>query len=265
MGHRANYIYINNKQIEIRFSSWGAQGDHVFNLLNEGVEKVIDFILNETHKDTVLMDDIWMEGAVLVDEDRKYALFWGGSTETLENIHNFYRNMKELRDKWEGWKLEYSYNGIESFYKYLKLPPPILMDVKYRRFNSGINSLYSDIVIWKQSINSFLTIDDGSGKKHKFLGFSLESILGNSWDNIRTIFIDNTSELKPISTELDYKNLITQLSLVITVNFPKREISFISLNTINDQLIALAKEKIWIGWEIIRLDVIDFVDVEGDL
>ncbi len=77
MGARADYMLIEDGAIDIYYDKWGAQG--VPAVVIDGSEATIASI-RELAPTESLMDDIWAEGGILLDMDRRELLFFGGDS-----------------------------------------------------------------------------------------------------------------------------------------------------------------------------------------
>jgi hypothetical protein len=75
MGHRANYIIIQNGDWDLFYDHWGAQS--VSHDLFHGPELALERIREKDRvEDRELLDDVWCEGGASIDVDRKRLLFF---------------------------------------------------------------------------------------------------------------------------------------------------------------------------------------------
>lgn len=115
MGVRANYVLIEGGAIDIYYSHWGAM--HVPAIVIDGLDATRASIRDEGPTTESLMDDIWAEGGILLDVDRRALLFFGG-----ENImfsppwqRIFLRMMRRV---WPGWSIAWAGRGIVDIASY---------------------------------------------------------------------------------------------------------------------------------------------------
>ncbi|HIB65295.1 MAG TPA: hypothetical protein EYO33_09335 [Phycisphaerales bacterium] len=108
MGHRANYIVIENGRESLYYSHWGA--NVVERDLFWGPEESLRFIRTQRKTDDWL-DEVWCEGGALLDLDRKFMKLFGG--EDIKYDPYFWKAYMDLLAKsWTPWKVEWAYQGI---------------------------------------------------------------------------------------------------------------------------------------------------------
>ena len=118
MGHRTNYILIENKEHDIYYAHWDA--NIIGRKLFYGPESLIQYIrpLSVSEK---LLDTVWGEGAALVDADRQKLLFWGDEflwhNPTLARC--FVQMLQETT--WKDWQVEWANEGQIDIAKYLNI------------------------------------------------------------------------------------------------------------------------------------------------
>src|SRR5262245_39783524 len=108
MGHRANYVLIEGQQPHIHFSRWGALS--IPAVLVAGPEATISYVRNLTPDDE-LLDDVWAEGGMLLQVDRRELRFFGG-VEIYRKPYLRRLLLRALRALWEGWSVEWARHGI---------------------------------------------------------------------------------------------------------------------------------------------------------
>lgn len=101
MGHRCNYLIREGDELEIFYSHWGASS--VPADIFWGPARAEAFIRGHDHGH--LLDDVWGEGGVALDKDRRRCSWFGG--EGLEGplLDLFLRLMRALWQR-EGWTVE---------------------------------------------------------------------------------------------------------------------------------------------------------------
>ena len=76
MGQRAVLIIAENEKYEIYYDHWCA--NTLDSYLFWGPEEAVSFIRKHDPEKGYWLNDVWCEGAVLVDLDKKKLLFFGG-------------------------------------------------------------------------------------------------------------------------------------------------------------------------------------------
>lgn len=116
MGHRSNFVIIQNREINIYYSHWGATS--IPKDIFYGPEVTIDYIQSLQPVET-LLDDLWCEGGVLVDTYEKQLIFWGGDGYEYPPIRKYFISLLQLN--WEGWGIRWAEQGIIDIAQYLKI------------------------------------------------------------------------------------------------------------------------------------------------
>lgn len=115
MGQRANYILIENNKQTIHYNHWRA--NCIASDLYLGEKRFIEFVKSCKLVD-VLLDEIWIEGCVIINIDKKTLYFWslelGGTSVT-----DFY--VKELQNKWKDWSVKLLYNQMYDMVQILNI------------------------------------------------------------------------------------------------------------------------------------------------
>lgn len=117
MGQRANLIILQNDKYELYYNHWCAN-----TLPHEmfwGEQYAVPYIrMQKRVDDSDWLDDVWAEGGVVVDLDRKCLLLYGGE-DILYDIplrNLFLRLMTAL---WQGWKIKWAFEGIAEMADYV--------------------------------------------------------------------------------------------------------------------------------------------------
>ena len=84
MGHRANYLIIDDTGHELFYSHWG--GHRICQELFWGPEHARDYVRRQTSAET-LMNDVWCEGGVCLDFRTRELLVF--SVEDLNEVKEF--------------------------------------------------------------------------------------------------------------------------------------------------------------------------------
>ncbi len=118
MGHRTNYILIENQEYDIYYAHWDA--NIIGRKLFYGPDSLIQYIrpLSVSEK---LLDTIWAEGSVLVDIDKQHLLFWGDEF-LWHNALLVKYFVKMLQDTtWKGWDIAWAQEGQLDIARYLNI------------------------------------------------------------------------------------------------------------------------------------------------
>jgi hypothetical protein len=117
MGHRANYVVVERGARELYYSHWTA--NTLTRDLFWGPEWALPFVRRQERTEEWL-DDIWCEGAALVDLDRKVLLLFGGEDEKYDVAHRrVYLSL--LRSVWAGWEVRWAHEGLIDVVDHLGL------------------------------------------------------------------------------------------------------------------------------------------------
>lgn len=103
MGQRANCVIIQDGQHQIFFSRWGAVS--IADLLLAGPDVTIA-LSSEGYPDENLLNDVWGEGGVLIDVDKRHLLFWSDYKIDEPYLRRPYLTV--LRTLWPTWTVEWS-------------------------------------------------------------------------------------------------------------------------------------------------------------
>lgn len=107
MGHRANYVVRRNGRVDVFYSHWG--GLRLLGDLFWGPDAAARMI-HDCEPADGLLDDVWCEGAALVDHDARRLLVFGvecgGGRVERRLLLDLYRLT------WTGWRAEYATGGI---------------------------------------------------------------------------------------------------------------------------------------------------------
>ncbi|MEO6632107.1 MAG: hypothetical protein ABIN13_10310 [Mucilaginibacter sp.] len=115
MGQRANYILIEAGKQTIHYNHWRA--NTIAADLYLGERRFIQFMKDCQLVDQ-LLDEVWIEGCVIVDIDNKNLSFWAFELAPTSVMEIY---LKELFSKWNGWKIDLLYNRMIDAEKILDI------------------------------------------------------------------------------------------------------------------------------------------------
>ena len=117
MGQRANLIIVENGRYELYYDHWCANS--LDSYLFWGVYETVSFIREHDKSGSEYwLDDVWCEGAVLVDLDNKKLLFFGGE-DIMFNIPLRRVYLELLKEIWEGYEVNWAFEGIIDLARYV--------------------------------------------------------------------------------------------------------------------------------------------------
>ncbi|MCI5219549.1 MAG: hypothetical protein D3914_10270 [Candidatus Electrothrix sp. LOE2] len=132
MGHRANFVVIQNSSTKAYWDNWAALGS--LYSFAAGPDEAIKF-LTDFKPTTELLDWAFAEGGYLLDFDASTAIIFGfpideaefeffglkesPDDEQTEEFMSKY--LQEIASKWTGWKLIFDDRGVDAFASYLQL------------------------------------------------------------------------------------------------------------------------------------------------
>lgn len=115
MGHRANLVLVENKEPKIYYTHWRAQ--ETPNILAQGLD-FCEKYFKEFNEEGWLMDNAFAEGGILIDNDnKKILIFGGGETDYTPALQRLY--CKHIIKIWKGWEVEWCSKGNVDFAEYL--------------------------------------------------------------------------------------------------------------------------------------------------
>lgn len=132
MGSRASYVVIENGRVELFFSRWGGQSVVADMLAGPAAataairpaaghtpppEDDLPATLLWSGPDPAdeLLDDVFCEGAALIDHDRRVLLAY----EWMTNYTEFVHAIADLRAGWPGWQVRWAFDGIGDIAAYI--------------------------------------------------------------------------------------------------------------------------------------------------
>lgn len=128
MGQRANLVVVQNGGWCLYYDHWCANRLDVE--LFWSPEDALWFIEQcDPAEPSAWLDEIWCEGAALVDLDRRVLLFYGGE-DLLWDIPLRRAHLALMRETWHGWEIRWADEGIVSVSAYLSLPRETFLDAE---------------------------------------------------------------------------------------------------------------------------------------
>lgn len=125
MGQRANLVIVHHGQYKLYYNHWCANTmpQHMF----WGPVPTQTFIeLQEQVTSNDWLDDVWAEGGVMMDMDRKHVLFYGGEDILYDmQLRNYF--IKLMAIPWRGWSIAWAEEGIADLAQYVGVPPEIIL------------------------------------------------------------------------------------------------------------------------------------------
>jgi hypothetical protein len=117
MGQRANLVVLRDGDWRLYYDHWCANRLDVE--LFWGPELALQFI-EQRDDDIGWLDDVWCEGAVLLDLDQRVLLFFGGE-DVYYDIPLRRAHLALMSANWPEWNIRWAHEGIVSIGDYLKL------------------------------------------------------------------------------------------------------------------------------------------------
>ncbi len=139
MGQRANLIIVENRGYAIYYSHWCA--NTITRDLFWGPENAIDFVRAQRAVDeSGWLDDVWAEGAAVVDCDGQILVLYGGD-DVLYDVPLRRVYLEMLRRVWRGWEVRWAYEGIVEIADYVGYPRVNVLSAEKGTSNNSVASL----------------------------------------------------------------------------------------------------------------------------
>lgn len=113
MGHRANELLIRRGHVHVFYDRWGALG--IPDCLSVGPKETLARFARRAKQrgeDQHLLDSVWCEGFVCVDDDRRVVLFDDGQSQVTRDDRTIRVFANSLWDSWTGWELWFVGPGV---------------------------------------------------------------------------------------------------------------------------------------------------------
>jgi hypothetical protein len=124
MGDRSNYVLVWDGRWELFYSHWGAVSLDLD--LLAGPEAATRFIRAQRAVDPAdggWLDDVWCEGAALVDHDRKRLCFY---TDHFDEAGRRAAVLAVMAFTWPGWQVDWAYDGLGDLVAHVGQDPAIV-------------------------------------------------------------------------------------------------------------------------------------------
>lgn len=155
MGSRANYLLIDKGVSVLWYSHWGAQS--IVRDLFWGPELAMAFVRCQQRTEEWL-DDVWCEGAALIDVAKKTVLLFGGEDIKYEPpLRRIYLEL--LRGPWSGWDIRWTHEGLVDIAEYAGLDRDKVLSGKDGN-EGGVPGAAGE---WTESVTSVLWEDGRMG------------------------------------------------------------------------------------------------------
>lgn len=119
MGHRANLVLVEDGNYRLFYCHWCAIT--IPSDIFWGPHYAIPFVQTQQKMEadeSGWLDEIWSEGGVLVDSDRRHVLVYGGDGLHYDiPLRRLY--MELLRLAWPGWTAKWAFDGITEIAEYV--------------------------------------------------------------------------------------------------------------------------------------------------
>lgn len=116
MGQRANYIIIDGSSSNIRYTHWRANRITADLYLGE---KAFMRYVNDCKPVDELLHEPWVEGCVIIDQNKKQLSFWSHEIHYNPVIIEFY--LTKLQEQWPGWTIKLLRNRMYDVEKILNI------------------------------------------------------------------------------------------------------------------------------------------------
>lgn len=115
MSSRANFVLIENRQVQLYYSTYALSTPAI---LAQGLE-FCESLFKKHICCEYLLDNAWAEGGILIDKDNKLVLMFGG-----EEIAPFPAAQRQyvqymMETSWQGWNVKYCFQGNIDIAQYL--------------------------------------------------------------------------------------------------------------------------------------------------
>lgn len=128
MGSRVNFVIIEQGQWELFYDHWAATHIHID--LFWGPDAAIEYIRQIPPADPQndWLDDIWCEGAALLDLDHKVLIWFGHFGNHAYELRAYHLLLQQA---WPGWRIHKAFEGVATIARYLNLPLEPFLKLNY--------------------------------------------------------------------------------------------------------------------------------------
>lgn len=121
MGQRANVVVIEAGRRSLYYDRWAANRLEVELAWGPALGLAFARSLRPVSEPDGWLDDVWCEGAALIDADARDLLFFGGE-DVLHDLPLRRACLQVLGETWPGWRVRWAQEGIHSLADHLGLP-----------------------------------------------------------------------------------------------------------------------------------------------
>jgi hypothetical protein len=156
MGQRANLVIVNHEGYKLYYCHWCASSlpESIF----WGPEIALRFIADQ-HLVNEWLDNVWAEGGVIVDTERRVLLLWSGE-DLLYDIPLRRLYLRLLQTTWIGWQIKWAHDGMFDVATYVGLTQETVTGQKPRRQGVTALNVPADLR-WVNSVISII-FEDGT-------------------------------------------------------------------------------------------------------
>lgn len=109
MGQRANYIVIKDGGYRVHYSHWRA--NMILADLFKG-EKVFLRYVEECELVDKILEEPWIEGCVVIDQERRKLWFWSFEAPAIQSVQTAI--LSSLEPLWKNWQIEILHGDMED-------------------------------------------------------------------------------------------------------------------------------------------------------
>ncbi len=240
MGQRANFVWIENGITTIHYS--GYQAGNTAKIVAQGLQFCRNFF-KEFTIDIFLMDTAFAEGGILIDFDQKIVMVFSfGHTWSNPVYKRHFSNF--ISKTWNGWSIQWAYNGNEDFAKHLGEIPNYIYAEGNAPDYSRSDFDYFDTSIDRKQYCVVTLIKDG-----QIFDYSLED---EFYGIVSCITVgENLTNVIPDVFKINKWQKESETISCLLVDYDNRKM-FICWGEYMDSRYEVEASKIWKGWEVSR-------------
>lgn len=233
MGDRANYAILGEGSYQLFYSRFGAVT--LLQDLAGGPAAVFDFVRNQEPAEHWL-DDIWCEGAALIDTVNKILLYFSWHH---DGVADRARRLADIENAWPGWTARWAFGGVEDVVAHLGIDRQLV-----RTQRESIESVSGPVEEYPQDATCVLTIRGIDGELR---GYSVyHEFCEPLW--VGPKLLDLVASLAPVPGRGVLSHDDTGPDLGVHLDVAKREVGFWTAATFMGTLDDLAAR--WPGWRL---------------
>lgn len=128
MGHRANLVIVDESGERLYYSHWGANS--LDSVMFWGPEQAEAYIKSQ-QPTTEWRNELWAEGGVVLDQNRKVFLMYGGGwVDSDVPLLRLYLGL--MQQVWKDWTIRWAYDGVLDIADYVGIPRSVVEYPGYR-------------------------------------------------------------------------------------------------------------------------------------